>query len=533
MDELTKVALVGTTRFTGVVPGNEQPAAALVADSSPSSRERVLLLRCGVESIYGMAGRRPTEDIDPVTPAPPETRKLPSRRLAAILADAAENNQNDLVIDFLEHMAGHGVVVPPELLPLLLASTHKDVRRRLIPVLGERGTWLLRQNPEWSDLLAGSGNLSETPSYLPIDVLKQTWDEGKIDARCETIKTLRRQDPTLARDWITQAFPREKAGERARLVDCLAIGLSDRDEPFLDGCTSDRSAVVGQSAARLLSCLPRSALAGRMRDRAEAMLALERDLAGVKPAKIVCSPPQQVEPAWERDGVPKQTPTGQGQRAFWAETVLAAVPPSHWQTHFHLQPQALIDAVIDDPFAGSVLTGWTQAACRFAATDVMSPEWLVPLWKYWRSAAKGREGRAREGDLLQMRAVLALMPADLAEASIAPLFEPTREWGEVDALNFLDVPARPWKLSFAKAFLDAARRQVQTTVDESAYRWALSVDQLACAIPPEAFPFALAPWEVASPGETANWFTSSVRTALKKFIAVIEARQRFMTELYA
>jgi hypothetical protein len=60
---------------------------------------------------------------------------------------------------------------------------------------------------------------------------------------------------------------------------------------------------------------------------------------------------------------------------------------------------------------------------------------------------------------------------------------------------------------------------------------ALTASELACAIPAEAFPLALAPWELAPPGETTTWFTSSIRTALDKFIAAIEIRQSFMNEL--
>jgi len=533
MDELTKIALVGTARYTGPVPGSEHPAAALVAGSDTAERERVLLLRCGAQSIYGLAGRCAVAGIDPMAPAPPETKNVASRKLAALLQGAAASDEGNLLVDFLDQMAARGIVLPPDGLPLLLPSKNKEVRERLIPVLGERGAWLCRQNPDWSDLHAGGPDLSQAPDEGTIDRLKQTWDEGTIELRCQALATLRRRDPATARDWVMQVLAREKAGDRVRLVECLVTGLCDGDEPFLDACLNDRSRAVGHATARLLCSLPRSALAGRMRERAEAMLELQRKGLILKSVKLVCTPPQQIDRAWERDGVPEQAPHGLGQRAFWTETVLAAMPPSHWQTRFGLEPQALIAAVTDDPFAGSVLSGWTQAAARFAAIDTTSAEWLAPLWQYWSGAVKSLDGRDREGGILQMQALLPLMPPDLAEARIATLLESARGWDETEALGFLDVLRRPWSFQFSAAFLATARRQVQTKTDQPAYQWALAANALACAIPAEAFPLALAPWEIAQHEETATWFAAGIRTALDKFVAAIERRQCFMTELDA
>ena len=440
MDELTKIALVGTSKYAGPVSTDEHPATALVAGMAGEDRERSLLLRCGAQSVYRLAGRRAVAGIDPIAPAPPETAKTASRELAGLLRTAVATGRTDLLIDFLRQMQARPVVLPPEVLPLLLESKDKDVRQNLLPVLGERGAWLSRQNPDWSHFHTGA--TSQTLAGLP--EIKRTWDEGTIDQRCEALAILRGLDPVTAREWVAQVYASEKANHRVRLVESLATGLSDDDEAFLEGCLDDRSSAVGQAAARLLARLPRSALSGRMRGRAAAMLDIETKGMILKTVKLVCTPPQEIERDWERDGIPKRAPSGVGERAFWTETVLAAVAPSHWQGQFGLEPPALIAAVADDAFAGSVLAGWTQAAAWFAASDTASAGWLVPLWRHWAGAVRGLQGLERSAALRRMQALLPLMPPDRAEAGIVNLFESAPGWKEVEVLNFLSLLSRPW-----------------------------------------------------------------------------------------
>jgi len=529
MDELTKIALVGTSKYAGPITAAENPAAALVAGSASEDREGSLLLRCGARSIYDLAGQRAVAGIEPVAPAPPETVKTASRKLAALLHTAIASGRTDLLIDFLRQMRARTVVLPPEVLPLLLESKDNDLRKSVLPILGERGAWLSRQNPDWSYFHAAAAN--QTLAGLP--EIKRTWDEGTIDHRCAAIATLRGLDPVTARDWVAQVFATEKANQRVRLVESLATGLSDGDEAFLEGCLDDRSSAVGQAAARLLARLPRSALAGRMRGRAAAMLGMEKKGMIIKKLKLVCTPPREIDRDWERDDIPKRAPSGVGERAFWTETVLAAVAPSHWQGQFGLEPPALIAAVVDDSFAGSVLAGWTKAAVEFAASDTASTEWLAPLWRHWAGAVSVLQGGDRVSALRRMQALLPLMPPDRAEAGIVNLFDKAPGWEEVEVFNFLSALSGPWSARFTAAFLATVRRRVQGEASETAYQWAATMARTACAIPADVFPLALAPWEFASAAEPTTWFAGAIPKEIDKFVVTIETRQRFMAELNA
>jgi hypothetical protein len=526
MDELTRVALIGTSKYAGPLPGSDHPAIALCASLADDDRERSLLLQFGARSIYDLAGREPVTGIEPLAAAPPETKKTASAKLARLLQTAASDS-TDLLIDFLRQLQARQVVLPHEVLPLLLQSREPEVRRCLIPVLGERGLWLSRQNSDWSYAHKGV----PVGAHTDLDELRRSWDDGTIDERCQAVAILRRMDPVAARDWVARAFAQEKPNHRVRLLESLRTGLCDDDEAFLEACLFDRSSAVVQAAAQLLWRLPRSSLAGRMRDRATAMLALETRGFVFKKVKLVCTPPRAIEQDWERDGIPKKAPPGQGDRAFWTEAVLSAVAPSHWHNRFGLDPPALIAAVADETFAASILAGWTQAAVSFSAADAASAEWLAPLWRHWAGAVRAVQGADRVRVLGRMQALFALMPADRAEKELEVLFESAPGWDDVEVLNFSSSLPRPWSSRFSAEFLATVRRRARRGLDEAAYRWVAALARTACAIPADAFPLALAPWDVAAPLDATSWFASAIPTEIDKFIATIEARRSFMMEL--
>ncbi|HEX3449331.1 MAG TPA: DUF5691 domain-containing protein [Isosphaeraceae bacterium] len=528
MNELAKIALVGTSKYAGPLPATEHLAVAL-GGLEDEDRERSLLLRCGANAVYRLAGQRAIAGIEPTVPAPPETKRTASPGVSRLLQDAVTTGGNNLLIDLLRQMEARSIVLPPALLPLLLDSKDASVRRSLIPVLGERGAWLCRQNPDWSFFHPKA----DPQARVDLDELKHIWDEGLIDQRIVALAVLRRHDPLSARDWVAQVWAKEKAPVRVRLVESLETGLCRDDEVFLESCLNDRSSAVAQSAARLLCRLPQSALAGRMRARAAAILGIERTGLIYKAIKLVCTPPQQIDRDWERDGILKQAPPGVGERAFWTERVLAAVPPSHWQSQFGLGPQQLMGAVADEPFAEPIVAGWSEAAVSFAASDPASADWLMPLWTHLAQGFGALKDADRPSALMKMQALLAAMTRDAAEAAIANLIHLPAGWNDVDVLNCVTALRPPWSAHYSAAVLAAARRRIQSRASEAAYRWANMLATNACEIHVDAFPLALVPWEMATAEERVSWFAANIESDLNKFVTTIEMRTRFMSELNA
>jgi hypothetical protein len=527
MDELTKIALIGTSKHTGPIATSDHPAAALAASLQLEDREQSLLLQCGAQAVYDLAGERGVTGIDPAPSAPPETQKIASPRLASLLQSAFTSARTDLVLDYLRQLRARQVALPFDLLPLLLESRDEALRRSLIGVLGERGAWLARQNPDWS-FFARSAARDDRDAEPE---LKKIWDEGTIGERCEAIANLRRIDPAGTRELIAQAFAHEKPVDRVKLLESLKNGLCGGDEEFLEACLDDRSKTVGQTAAALLCLLPQTALAGRMRTRTAAMLTIQSKGPSAKKPTLACTPPQQIARDWERDGISKRAPTNVGERAYWVDCVLATVPPGHWSDEFGLTPRELIAAVVEDTFATAVLSGWTHAAARFASHDPASAEWLVPIWEHWAAAVRSLQGAERATALHLMHDLLRHLPPDHAFAATESLLKAAPGWQDVEALNFFSVLPRPFSAQFSASFLATVRERVKKGVDEGAYRWACTVTATACAIPVEAFHLALDAWETAATADAPGWHAAAIPRQIAEFVATIEARELFMKEL--
>jgi hypothetical protein len=278
-----------------------------------------------------------------------------------------------------------------------------------------------------------------------------------------------------------------------------------------------------------------------MLSRAAEILTLEKQGPGAQEAKLVCTPPEDFRPDWERDGIKKKAADSVGPRAFWAEQLVSSVPPSHWPKQFGLQPKALIPAIADDTFADSVISGWTAAVYRFAKIDLASAEWLEPLWDYHVESIGRVQNRVilglqfldREIAISRLGRILCFMPPDVAESALAKVLKPAPGWQDGEALAMLSRWSGPWSIQFAKRFLATARARLEHGTDESAYRWAAALSESACEFPRETLSLALAPWKSADSENSATWFTAAIPREIAKFTTVIEKRQSFLNELDA
>ena len=528
MSDLTRMALVGTSRSANSATLDvDHPAEALLAGREQADPESILLLRAGVHAVYAAAGRAAEPDVAAIPEAPPETARTPGGKLLGILQNAMAADSKDLFGEMLRQMAAGNLHLPHELLPLALSVSDTTLRERLLPVVGERGQWISRFNPEWSWVYEGIGTLSDSDQ----ERLQQVWDEGAIPERCRVLAAWRRSNPAEARDKLAATLPQESAEHRSRLLGELETGLSYDDEAFLEKCLDDRSSGVKQIAAGLLSQLPGSALSLRMCERARAMLSAQKTGIVFKKLVVACSPPETIDKTWERDGISQKPPGGRGKRAFWAESVLQAVPPSHWVKQLGAAPEALIEAVREDTFGQSVLLGWSRACARFAASDAECAQWVKPLWAYWEDVGSRAQGQARVAIVEEMKTLQEVMSAPDAEQGVLELLWKNHNSGESEAITLLERLPRPWSSHFSQRYLQLTRSVVEKSSDNFAYQWMNTLHMAGRAIPPDLFTTALAPWDLTADQTRTSWALSSAERELERFQETIRLRQSFYAEV--
>ena len=523
MQELTRIALIGTAKQSSSgTADDDHPAESLVAAMGTQAEEPLLLLRVGARSLYEQCGLVARSDISALSPAPEDDRCVAPPSIIGVLQNAIATDSRDVLIEFLQQLDDSKLLLPPELLPQALGVSNVEVRQHLLPVIGRRGHWLGELNDEWHWVVTGITGLSSRNR----DVLQRQWDDGTFSERCEALKSIRRADASEGREWLEDVIDQEKADHRIALLGTLEAGLSIDDERLLESRLDDRSDKVRRLAASLLARLLDSALAQRMRARAEELLTAT---ASGKRLRVECHPPEKIDKAWHRDGVPRKIPPGRGKRAVWTETILSDIPPSHWANLFDAEPTQLIDGVRDDDFAQPILVAWTRAAVAFAPRDDACQTWLRPLWDYWLEVEKRtRDDKGKRPVMDHLQHVLEAMPT--AEDAFLPVIKAAVASGHTQLLGLLPVLPRPWSETFGANYLHVVRGVLRKYSDNRAYQWAGTLFTAGRALRRANFHAALEPWQVPD-ADGHGWHTQAVSREIEKFRETINTRKLFYDEV--
>lgn len=511
-NSLTAVALVGVAHSPGAAPATGAPVDQLALPGEDAGRD--LLLRAGAAAIYRAAGRLPRRDVPAPDPAPDETRPPCPPDAAALIESLLATRNHALLSEAFARVARSGYILPPSLLPLPADTVVRENAPTLLQLIGERGRWLGRFHPAWfwtANTLPGDGDA------LPPDA-ETIWQEGATAQRLALLARLRASDPARARDWLASVWKQEKAETRAAMLGTLATGLSPDDEPLLDAAVDDRSDRVRAVAARVLTLLPHSALAGRIRARADAALTFDG-------AALDANPPAAIDADWTRDGLRAQSIKQQhGPRAFWLAELLERVPPAHWVERFGKSPAELIAATVASQWRVTILHAWADATVRF-----QDAAWAVALWDAWLAMPSKELKRANEDRAALCRPLAPMVPPAVLEAlALRMLADPSAYDGILlyEALDFLP---RPWSLVVARAYLDRLRAYAGSLDPKSRLTDRDgTIDSAALALPEEAFAEALEPIALL---ESQNPYQTSFQRQLEAFAETIRLRERLVKVL--
>jgi hypothetical protein len=500
---LVASALVGTERARTADTATGTPVDGLTERLSGIDAERALLLRAGAWAIYQQAGQVAERAPATVGPHQPESRPACPPRAVALM-EMLFSSGGALLPEALERLDQAGWRLPHTLLPQALGRTDATIRARLLPVLGERGRWLAQFNEHWSWAARPRADTGDAGDAPPDDA-ETIWQEGAHEQRVAVLRRLRPVDPATARAWLEGVWRQEKADMRADLVGTLKISLSTDDVPFLEQALNDRNAQVREKAATLLTGIPSSALAVRMRERARSYLIYADGALDAKP-------PAALDEHWRRDGLPKKAPSGIGERAYWLMVVLRRVPPSWWERHFSATPEALIAATAGSTWRIAVVKAWTDAAVDFEERS-----WATPLWTVWQAATPKEMEQAQAArddpyrrialplrDDLYRRIARLLSPGEREAQALAVLADPTAK-GPPSLGAALAALPMPWSEAVGNAYVAGLRAYAATLTPEvrGGWPWGDTLSGAALALPPSCFAAALEP--IKSP-ESGNWY---------------------------
>lgn len=525
MDELLRHAIAGTARAGNALPAPGSAAERLAASAEGNAPEREILLRAGARAAYDRAGMRPVRAAGEPDPAPDETLPECSPAAAQILARLLENHEDPLLLEACARLRLARRRLPFALLPAALGIRWPAARAVLPPVLGARGAWLARQNPEWDWAAGAPGGEAEA-----------AWEEGRPAERLDALRRTRAEDPARAREWAATAWRAEKADFRAQVVDALETGLSPEDEPFLERCLDDRSATVRARAARLLARLPSSAFAERIRTRAGALLhppqpeprgggLRDRIRAiAVRPPRgysLMVSPLGAPPEDWQRDGVEPKGPGGRSGMGWILPRTLGYVPPRHWEGVFGATPAQLTGWTDGHDWGVELLEGWSNAALLFE-----NAAWAGALWDAWERLSATRQVHRSP----EFGALVPLIARGRAEEVATRGFRAGGALSPHARATLTHLPA-PWSADLGHTYVEAVRRELARGDGRSgAHRRAelLALSEAWYALPAPCLDEALRSWILPEHEERG---APSIRHALDRALDALRTRKTLIEEI--
>jgi len=297
---------------------------------------------------------------EPPPAAPEDLRMLgEGEPLAAALRTIFRADSERLHHEVCQRLAELGRALPAGALASALDAGRQRARLRaaLLPVLGERGLWLARLNPDWRYADRGAAATDETAD--PFAEAERVWQEGSFEQRQALFAQLRAADPARARALLQAQLGELPAKERAAFVAELDTGLGDDDEALLAGLLKDRGREVRRFAASLLARLPGSAHAQRLRAWLAPRVTQERALL-VK--RWVVDAPQAADPEWAAAGIDAARPQNDalGERAWWLYQLVRQVPLRWWCEHTGMDPAALLAWAAKSDWKEALHRGWLE-----------------------------------------------------------------------------------------------------------------------------------------------------------------------------
>ena len=500
---------LGTSRASPGT-GDDLPPALAAAVASAANPEAALWRALGAWDLWQKAGALAgSETAAPPPPCDNDTLPVCPAAAEQALALLLEDVYPQLRGQWLSLLAARGYRLPPRALPRVLAlgTDQRPLRQLIIPVLGKRGHWLARQNPDWQWVGA------------PASSHASAWEEGNLEQRSAALHAMRADDPAGTLQALQAVWPNEAPDTRAALLACLSTGLNAGDEAFLETALDDKRKEVRQAAQRLLATLPDSQLGQRMQTRLNALVRIEH-VPGNGTALAVDLPPER-DKAMLRDGIGAASWPGLGEKAGWLVDMLAAVAPSRW-AGLQSAPDCLRMAAATE-YQHALLLGWATALQRQlpASSSPALHAWFAAMARLFVASDTARAQLPRD-----FFALFADLPPDVAHPLLQTLAdESPQAWGEGEA-NLLalfgeaaQASSAPWPAPLAHAIVARIRAGIAS---ERPPGWSLTyaLPSFALVFDPAGADAYERGWPTASPG-WEQW-----RGAIDKFLRTIRFRHQ-------
>lgn len=359
-DTIINVMMMGTDKRT--IAADDQPAGLAdvfvqINQNQAIDKEEKFLQFASLAFNYRQSGVVPVVKEGGLPLAPMEENRYCSTTSAQLLKDILAENTPSLLKHWLEYCNKAQQIVPPEIVPTLLAEGVKQ--KKLQPLIsaacGKRGQWLGSFNPAWN--------------FFTIQTDEETWHTGTLEQRKIVFQETRLQNPALAREWLLQTWPQEDANTRAVLLELMDDTVTEEDISFLESLMDDKSKKVKEQAKKLLKQIPGSGIVKSYQQILEQTVSLkkEKTLLGMLSKTILqFNLPATIDEAVFKNGIDKLSPDKNlTDTEYIVSQLIQSVPPSFWEKQLGMDSAAVIGLLQKDGTGRKMIPALVIAITRF------------------------------------------------------------------------------------------------------------------------------------------------------------------------
>jgi len=360
-ETLIKIALIGTDRAS--LPEEEKEKLRSIGIDPDVDNAQAILEAAAFYAPVMKAGYQPKKWKGEIpTPSFIEKQKTCSSKSAKHLSLMLTGRYDTALPEFIELMAQHQQCLPAHALPDLLEKSQSDQElwNKILPIIGERGHWLIEQNPDWQ-------NLGQVKAPMG------NWEDGIEAEQIQILEHYRSTTPSKARELLQSIWAELPVRTQAKFLKTFKVGLSQEDEPFLEELLDARRKGIRTLAAELLQQLPASRLVNRMFERVKNLMTIKKG----KKEKLNLDPPESLTPEMMRDGIGTNKNKGT-TKASWLVTMFSTIPPNRWEAYFKADVNTVLDFFVRTAWGAACLEGLKEASAKY-----QDENWIKALLLFW------------------------------------------------------------------------------------------------------------------------------------------------------
>ena len=298
--------------------------------------------------------------------APDEVNPYCSLKANSILIELLQEDLFHLFRFWLQLCVSKHQLAHPETVPSLLdiANQEKELLKLITEVIGKRGEWLCKFNPEWNFYSADAD-----PSVV--------WGTGEPEERKEILRRVREEDPDQARKLLEATWATEGTNDKLAFLGILSINLSSSDLSWLEGL-KEKGQKVNGAIVDLLKSIPSSRIIGEYQSVLANAVTIKTGtalLGMIRKTELVIDESVAIPESLFRAGVEKlSSDKNVSDIQYILIQLTASVPPSFWNQHLQRSSDEIVDLIQKEKETALFLPALAIASARF--NDV---EWIKTL----------------------------------------------------------------------------------------------------------------------------------------------------------